>query len=218
MVKMFSGKCSFNLPVVDVIRFWARGEFYLMACYESSSNFYRIQLIVLFKIFFDKPFLQFFVNALRNQIRDIAAEICDLSNKGRACEAVLLAGHNENRFDSRDGAVCHRKLKFVLDIGEVSQSSQHCGCSDACGVFDGKAIIALHADAGDVRNEGLNYFDALFESEKLVFDGTVADGDDKLVEKLYASIYNVKMAVGNRVERTGEDGPDKFFSHNIAFR
>ena len=161
---------------------------------------------------------QFFGDEGGDQARDISVETGDFPNQAGGGKGEFFTCHDEDGFDAGDAAVGEGQLKFVLDVGEVTQGPDNDLGLFFSDVIDGQSGEGLDGDIVQVFSEFLNHRKAFMDGEEVFFFGIAPDGDDQRWEDFDAAVNHVKMTVGNGIKRSGKDRRDDLvLSHRTTW-
>jgi len=141
-----------------------------------------------------------------DEMRDVAAEFCDLFDEAGAGVAELLVWHDEEGFHLRFQMAVHQShVEFELEVGQRSQAAD-----DGVGLllhakFDEQAAEGGHGDIGELGDVGANHGDALLCGEERGFAGVFRDGDRHAIEKTGGTGEHIEVSAGDGVKSSRVD-------------
>ena len=129
----------------------------------------------------------------------------DLLDEGGAGEGEVFAGHDEDGFDVAHRTVGQSQLKFVMQVGDISQATQDHRRPDLLCEIHGQSLIGLDGDILAVFiDDLLNHLDALVGGEDDVLIRVPPHCHDQLIKEGFSPLDDIHVAIGYRVEGPGK--------------
>ena len=142
-----------------------------------------------------------------NQAFDGSAKLRDLAHQARTQVRILFGRHHEHRLQPRlEFAVHQRHLEFVFVVADGANPAQDGARLDAQRVVHRKAVEGVDRHVVKALGHRLQHLAAVGHAEQRIFLRIAQNGDHQFVEDLAATLDQVEMAVGRRIERSGIDG------------
>lgn len=137
----------------------------------------------------------------------VPPEVGHLPNDARGDENMVLARHQEDRFEiRRQPAVHQRHLEFILKVGDGPQSSEDRIAVHRMGEIDQQPLKGLDPNPGLIRETFLEHFDPIFHGEERRLGGVSQNRDHQFIHEEKAALHQVDMPQGGGIEGSGIDG------------
>lgn len=128
-----------------------------------------------------------------------------IPDKGRADGGKPGTGSEENGFYFRSYYPVHiSNGSFIFKVGSGTDTSQYGLRSDCSCKIDGQPVVGNNLNGAIILKDLPDVSDTLFGRKHGLLICVDADTYYEFVKKVYGTVDNVDMTVGNRVERTGK--------------
>lgn len=131
---------------------------------------------------------------------EFPAEHDDLSDEAAAGECERFAGHDEDGFDTSDGAVGECELELVADVACVAESAEDDGGADGFDEIHGEAGVTSNFDVVKIACNVADHVDAFVEREELAFIRIDADRDNQAIIEFCTSSDEIEVSSGDGIE------------------
>ena len=113
---------------------------------------------------------------------------------------VFGSSIEDDGLHAADMLIGFRHVTLVFEVLHTADAAKDELCLLLFGEIDRQAIVDSHFDARFVRKNLTNGFLALTDGESLFLCAVAADADDNLVLQFQATLHDIVVAQGKRVE------------------